>query len=196
MISRYVLLRKSGSFMIILVYFFRIQYIGKTFRADRTNEFTVKRVNDLSICPVLGLEKYVNESKTLNINLGNGYLFRALSASRKVVLDNPVTSAAMSDRFKKYLSAVIIFEGETLHGLRGACAITLASTGAGESVEKIMGHVGWFSKSSFKRYSRLSQMVNNNSVASMFSAVADTDTSHVSAMFDQYGNKHCLSRAF
>ena len=83
----------------------------------------MKRVNDLSICPVLGLEKYVNESKKLNINLGNGYLFRALSASRKVVLDNPVTSAAMSDRFQKYLSAVNIFEGETLHGLRGACAI-------------------------------------------------------------------------
>lgn len=43
--------------------------VGKTFRADRTNEFTVKKVNDLSICPVLGLEKYVNESKKLYVRL-------------------------------------------------------------------------------------------------------------------------------
>ena len=195
MISRYVLLSKIKKLHDNSGLLFS-HTVGKTFRADRANEFTVKRVNDLSICPVLGLEKYVNESKKLNINLGNGYLFRSLSASRKVVLDNPVTSVAMSDRFKKYLLAVNIFEGETSHGLRGACAITLASTGAGESAEKTMGHVGWISKSSFERHSRLSQMVNNNSVASMFSAVADTDTSHVSAMFDQYGNKHCLPKAF
>lgn len=92
----------------------------------------MKRVNEVSICPVLDLEKYVNESKkTETLISGMATCLGLLSASRKVVLDNPVTSAAMSDRFKKYLSAVKIVEGETLHGLRGACAIALAATGAG-----------------------------------------------------------------
>ena len=170
--------------------------VGKTFRVDRPNEFTIKRVNDTVVCPVRGLELYVSECRKLDINLSTGYLFRTLSPCRKLVLDNPITSSALGDRFKKYLKTLNLYNGETLHGIRGACAITLASSGLTESAEKIMEHVGWFSKSSYDRYSRLSKMVDNNSVATLFSKVADANPQHISTLYDMSGDKQLLPKAF
>lgn len=54
------------------------------------------------------------------------------------------------------------FDGETVHG---GCAITLISTGTA-SCAAIMDHVGWRSKDSFERYSRINQLVDANAVSS------------------------------
>jgi len=68
-------------------------------------------------------------SRLLGVDLRLGYLFRTLSSSRQEVTDNPVSSHGMYERLKKYLVDLGLYEGETPHGIRGACAITLALSG-------------------------------------------------------------------
>jgi DNA-binding transcriptional regulator YdaS (Cro superfamily) len=59
----------------------------------------------------------------------------------------------MGLRLKGYLKDLGIDEGETMHGIRGGCAITLMSKGI-VNPEEVMQHVGWFSMSSLDRYSQ------------------------------------------
>ena len=155
-----------------------------------------KVLNNPAICPIQGLQKYVEGARALNIDLTSGYLFRCLDSSRKVVLDEPVSSTAMLDRLKFYLNELGLNEGETLHGIRGACAITLASTGAADSASKIMNHVGWFSEKSCDHYSRVSKMVDTESVANLFSRVADDDTHRVADIYSKLGDVNSFSKAF
>lgn len=86
----------------------------------------------------------------MGVDLRTGYLFRCLDSSRTSVLDNYVTSSLMSDRLRKYLISLGIFEGETTHRFRAGCGITLLSNNTSFS-GKIMEHVGWRRKKSFNR---------------------------------------------
>ncbi|VDI23459.1 Hypothetical predicted protein [Mytilus galloprovincialis] len=70
-----------------------------------------------------------NGARALGVDLRVGYLFSTLSKNQKDVTDNPVSSNAMYDRLRKYLKKLDIYDGETPHGIRGACAITLALSG-------------------------------------------------------------------
>ncbi|VDI46410.1 Hypothetical predicted protein [Mytilus galloprovincialis] len=103
--------------------------VGKTLGKGKVNEFSILRFDDTLICPVKALERYVEGARALGVDLRFGYLFRTLSKNRKDVTDNPVSSNAMYDRLRKYLKKLDIYDGETHHGIRGACAITLALSG-------------------------------------------------------------------
>lgn len=59
-----------------------------------------------------------------------------------------------------------------------------------------MEHVGWFSKSSYDRYTRLSKMVDNNSVATLFSKVADANPQHISTLYDMSGDNNYFLKRF
>ena len=167
---------------------------GKTLKHGKVNDFTVMRLSDNNICFIVGLEKYVFEAKRMGIDLTSGYLFRPVDPSGKQVLELPLSTPAVYARLKLYLRTLGIDEGETPHGLRGGCAVTLAFSGCGNSRD-IMDHVGWFSKESFLRYSRIGSLVDSSCVSNMFKQVANSDT-NVKAIFDDFGEPNKLPFAF
>ncbi|XP_063444937.1 uncharacterized protein LOC134725193 [Mytilus trossulus] len=169
--------------------------VGKTLKNGKVNEFVVKKLNEEVLCPVEGLYRYVNNVGVMDIDVTKGFLFRALDASRTKVLESPVSSSGMSERLQNYLIELNIFEGETPHGIRGGCAITLMSTGVA-SCQGIMDHVGWLQKDTCNRYSRVNQLVDSTSVSSLFAKVADADFVKTHEISDKLGNVTSLDQAF
>ena len=79
-------------------------------------------------------------AQQLRIDLTRGYLFRP-TTPQGGILDAPFSSTAAEARLKGYLREMGSDDGETLHGFRAGCAITLALSGA--ELSEIMDHVGW-----------------------------------------------------
>ena len=57
-----------------------------------------------------------------------------------------------------YLNEMGADDGETLHGFRAGCAITLALTGA--DIAEIMDHVGWTRHHTAHYYLQLAKVLN------------------------------------
>ncbi|CAC5386658.1 unnamed protein product [Mytilus coruscus] len=169
--------------------------IGKTLGNGKINEFVISPVSDKLICPVENLNQYVSGAEEMDIDLSVGYLFRTLDPSHSRVIESPVSSSGMGLRLQLYLKDLNIFEGETIHGIRGGCAITMMSSGIASSKE-IMEHVGWFSKRSLDRYSRMNRLVDAGSVSSLFSKVADSNLSDARNIFHKLGDSSDLPQAF
>lgn len=87
---------------------------GKTLRDGDSNVFGIKRNPQTRICT---------------------------TTPEGGILDAPFTSSAAEARLKGYLQEMGLDNGETLHGFRAGCAITLALSGA--ELSEIMDHVGW-----------------------------------------------------
>ena len=132
--------------------------------------------------------------KVLGIDLRFGYLFHTLSRDRKEVTENPVSSSTMYDRLKKYLRELNLDNGETPHGIRGACAITLALSGG--PAKEVMQHVGWSTSASYQRYNRMSSMVGRGSVSSILSDKGVGDSEIYRGIFESFGETSNLSNAF
>ena len=156
--------------------------VRKTLENGKKNEFCIMRTSDSSICPVLGIERYVSGSA----EMGN--------RSRKHVLDIPVSHSAMYTRLKFYLKQLGIDEGETPHSSRGGCAIPLNVSECGTSRD-IMEHVGWFSQSSYNKYSRMTSIADKTAMGSLFSNVLNTPNV-ASVIFEKYGDVNKLPSAF
>ena len=169
--------------------------VGKTLGNGKVNEFVIAPVDDKLLCPVEGLFKYVNGAQSMGLDLRQGYLFRALDSSRKKVLDSHVSSSGMNTRLQTYLKELGIFEGETVHGIRGGCAITLVATGVASSSE-VMDHVGWRDKAMFDRYSRLNKLVDATAVSSLYAQVANKNELDVNKIFKRFGDPLHLPLAF
>ncbi|KAJ8315851.1 hypothetical protein KUTeg_008001 [Tegillarca granosa] len=163
-------------------------FVGKTLGTGKTNEFTVSRMQDNEICPVFALERYVQEASHLGVNLKTGYLFRNLDSSKKNSDFDPVSSNTMWDRLKKYLN-ILNLDGETPHGLRGVCAISLTLSWA--SSEDIMSHVGC--KASYQRYSRYSRMVGSSQ---LMNSMISNDQNRPEIVCEMFGNVNSLPNAF
>ena len=73
--------------------------------------------------------------------------------SQGAIIDIPLTSSAAEARLKKYLTDMGVDDGETLHGFRAGCAITLALSGA--ELSEIMEHVGWARRHTALHYCNL-----------------------------------------
>ena len=91
---------------------------------------------------------------------------------------------------KKYLKEVGIDAGETPHGIRGWCAITLSLSSG--STEDIMSHIGWTTKSSYLRYSRMNRMLSSDS---LMSAVSE-DLFQCESTYSAIGDVSALNNAF
>lgn len=169
--------------------------VGKTLSNGMTNTFAIKRVNDKIICPVKGLDDYVYQSTLMDICLDTGFLFRLLDSSRNGVLDEHLTYSAIYDRLRFYLNSLGINEGETPHSLRRGCAVTLSLTGEADKAEKIMGHIGWFSEGSLRRYNNIDRMLDSSAVSSLFANVADSQD-EASKIYDKLGCADNLSPAW
>ncbi|KAI8516626.1 hypothetical protein Bbelb_052070 [Branchiostoma belcheri] len=137
---------------------------GKTLRNGSANAFPILAGKSNATCPVQGLRIYMRVAKALKIRLNKGYLFRTVDKSHRV-LNQPFLYDAAQSRFKAYLCEMGEYEGETLHGVRTASAITMALGGADDS--SLMTHVGWRSKSTAERYLRLDRVYHEKSPAAI-----------------------------
>ena len=76
----------------------------------------------------------------MSIDLSSGYLFRVTDHSG-FFSEAPFVGSTVANRLKGYLTDLSIDDGETMHGFRSGCSITLAALGV--SYEDIAKHVGW-----------------------------------------------------
>jgi len=122
---------------------------GKTLRDGDQNVFGIRRNLHTVICPIRGIERYLDVARRMKVDLTRGHLFLPTG----VILDSPFTSAATEARLKLYLKEMGEDDGETLHGLRSGCAITL-------EVSEIMDHVGWTRRHTALPYLQLAKVLN------------------------------------
>ena len=130
---------------------------GKTLRDGDENVFGVRRNAQAEICPIRGIECYMEVTRDMRVDLTRGYLFRPVTPDLGIK-DAPFSSSAAESRLKSYLREMNAGDGETLHGFRSGCAITLALTGA--DLAEIMDHVGWSRRHTALYYMQLAKVLN------------------------------------
>ena len=151
-------------------------------RDSDSNVFGIKRNPQSRICPVQGIEQYMEVAQQLKIDLTRGYLFRP-TTPQGGVLDAPFNSTKAEARLKVYLKEMGSDNGETLHGFRAGCAITLALSGA--ELSEIMDHVGWTRRHTALYYLQLAIVLNPAGASARLSAV---DVSSVSSEWQEVNN--------
>lgn len=114
----------------------------------------------MGICPVAGIEKYIDVATT-------GYLFRP-TTPKGGIANSPLKSSTAEARLKGYLKEMRMDEGETLHGFRSGCAITLALSEA--DVSEIMDHVGWTRRHTALYYMQLAKVLNPTGASAKLAA--------------------------
>ena len=130
---------------------------GKTLRDGDGNVFGVRRNAQVEICPIQGIERHMEVTRGIRVDLTCGYLFRPITPDLGIK-DAPFTSSAAESRLKGYLKEMNADNGETLHGFRSGCVITLALTGA--DLAEIMDHVGWTRRHTALYYMQLAKVLN------------------------------------
>ena len=88
-------------------------------------------------------------------------------------MDSPFSSATAEARLKSYLKKMRADDGETLHGFRSGCAITLALTGA--DLSEIMDHVGWTRRHTALYYFQLAKVLNPSGASGRLAATDLTE---------------------
>ena len=146
---------------------------GKTLRDGDENVFGIRRNPQVVICPIKGIEDYIAVTRRLKIDLTTGYLFRPTNPEGGIV-DSPFGSSTAEARLKVYLNEMGADDGETLHGFRAGCAITLALTGA--DIAEIMDHVGWTRRHTAHYYLQLAKVLNPSGASAR---LASTEISEV-----------------
>ena len=139
---------------------------GKTLRGkDSKNQFAVKRCpQDTVVCPVVNLTTYVKIADLMNINLREGFLFRATDPKGRVS-PKPFVGSTVANRLRLYLTALNIDEGETMHSFRSGCSITLSLLGASD--DQVASHVGWKSIQVARYYSQVPKVMDLSLPASL-----------------------------
>jgi len=132
---------------------------GKTLQDGESNVFGVRRNPQSVICPVKGIEQYVESVRELGVDLTKRYLFRP-TTSNNGVQDSPFRSSAADGRLKEYLKQMKADDGDTWHGFRSDCAISLALAGA--DLSKIMEHVGSARRHTALYYLQLAKVLNHD----------------------------------
>ena len=133
---------------------------GKNLSVGRTNVYSIPKCPESSLCVISALDKYSSGCEKMGVSLKYGYLFRPVTESG-MVLDQPLSYNAVYDRLKYYLQFLNVYDGETPHSLRGACAMMMAAQGGPDLAPEVMKHIGWFDQKSLSLYSRNVQLKNN-----------------------------------
>lgn len=147
---------------------------GKTLRDGDEQVFGIRRNPHTVICPIKGIEQYMAVARQMSIDLNSGYLFRPTTPTGGIQ-DSPFSSTAAEARLKTYLKEMGADEGETLHGFRSGCAITLALTGA--DLSEIMDHVGWTRRHTALYYLQLAKVLNPAGASARLASSGIGDTS-------------------
>ena len=114
----------------------------------------VRRRVHLEICPIRGIERYMELAREMRVDLTRGYLFRPTTPDLGIK-DAPSTSSVTESR---YLLEMKVDDGEIFQGFRAGCAITLSLTGA--DLSEIMDHadVGWTRRHTALNYMQLAKV--------------------------------------
>ena len=144
---------------------------GKTLRDADENVLMIRWNPHTTICPIRGIEQYIEIARQMRIDLSRGYLFRSTTPSGGIQ-DLPLRSSTAEARLKGYLKDMGADEGETLHGFRSGCAITLALKGA--ALSKIMDHFGW-SRRHTAVYLQLAKVLKPDGASARPVSESDTD---------------------
>ena len=150
------------------------QVFGKTLRGNGSNVFAIQKIEDSPVCPVTNLRLYLSLCHRMSINLEGGYLFRTTDRQGRVST-TPYVGTAVEKNLKKYLEALDISDGETMHSFRSGCSITLALLGVPYS--KIANHVGWKSTNMAKYYTQCDKVFATDSPSSILSNYAHPSSS-------------------
>ena len=85
---------------------------GKTLREGYENVFGIRRNPQTTICPIKGIEQYLDVVQQIKDDLTRGYLFRPTTPYGGIQ-DSPYTSAAAEALLKIYLKKMGADDGET-----------------------------------------------------------------------------------
>ena len=86
---------------------------GKTLNDGDQNVFGIRRNPQSAICPIRGIEHYVDVARRMQVDLTLGYLFRPTTPNGGI-LDAPLTSTIAEARLKLYLKEMGQDDSETL----------------------------------------------------------------------------------
>ena len=136
--------------------------VGKTVKRS-PRSFVLKFSDDKELCPITELQKYFTMATTCQVDLSTGYVFRPLDPAKKQILNKPFTSLALYPRLKAYMERLHIWEGESPHGARSGCTITLLLLGCSKA--SVQEHVGWKSPTMMAEYSKLADLVSQEKTA-------------------------------
>ena len=163
------------------------QVRGKTFDINHPNNFVIKKSMDSDICPIRHLRCYMLLAHELKIDLNQGYLFRIRDNVTRQIVNKPVTANLMADRLKTHLCAIHMYDGESAHSHRRACAITLTMLGLPE--DSVNDHVGWRSQGMLAQYANIGNLCGPNSVASRLSEASARQGSNNSSQLEDIAQR-------
>ena len=152
----------------------------------------MRRCRNLIVCPVKNFERYIAVTKSIIINLGQGFLIRVTKGNN--VTQEPFTGSAIHGRLKFYLDQIQANDGETPHCSRGGCSITLSLLGA--SKEAIADHVGWLSTKMIDHYNDLRIILRPDAPAALLSAEASGSWCNLAMAYDSFGDVSSFRTAF
>jgi len=143
----------------------------KSLRSGESNVYALKRGSNKAVCPVRGLEIYLNICKLIKVNVLAGFLFRTVSKQGRITSRalEPAAAQARLDVYVKNLEGRLSNPFFTLHGFRSGAAVSLAL--ADVSLDKIMDHVGWKSSRTALHYIKLKEVVNPEGAAAKLSNI-------------------------
>ncbi|CAH1242801.1 Hypp8341 [Branchiostoma lanceolatum] len=166
------------------------QVWGKTLRGGRTNMFALEKVKDETVCPVRGLDLYIDTARQLQVPLDGMFLFPPTTKEGEIANKQAATST-MEAALRKYLKALNDDDGETIHSFRTGCAITLAMTGVPK--QQAMEHIGWFSEQTPTYYTKLSRVMG---VGGVSAALASEEAEKAVRDFETANDVRHVEKAF
>jgi hypothetical protein len=78
----------------------------------------------------------------------------------------------MTDRLRKHLTAINLYEGETSNSSRRGCSITLRMLGVAD--KEISNHIGWHSKNMINHYANIGNILSPAGAASTLSNATES----------------------
>lgn len=132
--------------------------LTKTSRGDAPSPFILEPFRGHGVCPVSWIEYYLSVCQLLNIELAEGYFFRATDRGR-AVSQRPFLGSAVNNRLGKYLTEAKMNCGETPHSFRLGLSNTLNMLGC--SHDEISRYLGWRSSGMVKHYTRMSNTASS-----------------------------------
>ena len=105
-----------------------------------------------------------------------------------------MSSAAANARLRFYLNGLNLWDGETPHGTRSACAVILSQLGVDK--ELIKAHVGWKSDKIFEHYSSAQNLYSKRFVARVLSSSGISTSQNLSKTLDLYKDTNAFKKVF
>lgn len=165
---------------------------GKTVSVKDPREVILFYSPLAEFCPAQGLVDYLHFCAQNNLLLSDCYVFRPLNHKFDALNHTPFTSSSANARLKIYLQRLGIWNGETPHSTRSACALTLLWLGIDS--EKIKDHVGWKSDTMLQHYTAINHTSNKEVTAKALSSLGLKDSAKITSKIDLYKNGGCLKK--